>query len=266
MAVRAALGARRLRLIRQLLTEGLLLAATGGVLGFLAGAWGTRILQQLIPSNLPLEIHLHLRILAFSATIAVLAVLVFGFVPALIVSRNGVSETLKEGGWRLGPGRATHRLGGLMSAGEIALSLILLVGAGLLARGFLPLTEVHLGFDPQGLLIATVERPLTIGFDSQRHAAFSRSALGRIPNLPGVKGAALTTHYPLEALLNATTRLNVRGAEKVRPPQPISVTAISPDDFGVMRIRLLKGRDSARRRRRRSGRRDLERVAGANDV
>jgi predicted permease len=242
MAVRAALGARRLRLIRQLLTESLLLAATGGVLGFLAGLWGMKILQQLIPSNLPSDIHLDLRILAFSAAIAVGAVLVFGFIPALIASRTDLGEALREGGWQAGASPAAHRLRGLMSAGEIALSLILLVGAGLLARSFLRVTEVGLGFDPRGLLIASVDRPLTIGFESHLHAAFFHDALERIQKLPGVKDAALTTHYPLGPFRNATLMLNVKGGENVRPPQPISVTAVSPDYFGVMRIPLLKGR------------------------
>ena len=242
MAVRAALGARRLRLIRQLLTEGLLMAAAGGLLGILAGLSGTKILAQLIPPNLSSEIHLDLRVLAFSAGIAVLAVLVFGFVPAFIASRTDVSEALKEGGLQAGAGPSAHRLRALLAAGEIALSLILLAGAGLLARSFLRLTEVELGFDPHGLLIATVDRPLTANFDSQRHAAFFHDALERIRNLPGVKDAALTTHYPLEHFNNTTLMLNVRGAENFRPPQPIPITAISPDYFRVMRIRLLKGR------------------------
>ena len=242
MAMRAALGARRLRLIRQMLTEGLLLAAAGGVLGLLVGVWGTRILRQLIPSNLPSDIHLDLRILAFSAAVAVLAVLVFGLVPALVASRTDVSEALKEGGLHAGARPTPHRLQSLTLAGEIALSLILLVGAGLMARSFLRLTEVELGFDPHGLLLATVERPLTIGFDSQKHAAFFHDALERIRNLPGVKSAALTTHYPLGTFHNSTSMLSVQGAENVRPPQPISVNVISPDYFRVMRIRLLKGR------------------------
>ncbi|MGH9396420.1 MAG: ADOP family duplicated permease [Terriglobia bacterium] len=244
MAVRAALGARRARLIRQLLTEGLLLAAAGGVLGVLAGLWGTKILKQLIPSNLPSDIHLDLRILGFSAAIAVLAVLVFGLVPALIASRTEVSEALKEGGVRAGANPTAHRLRSLVSAGEIALSLILLVGAGLLARSFMRLTEVDLGFDPHGLLIATVQRPrpLTVGFDSREFTAFFQNVLERVRNLPGVKEAAVTSQYPLGPPHNGATLLNVRGVGQVHPPQVVLVTSISPDYFRVMRIRLLKGR------------------------
>ena len=242
IAVRAALGAGRLRLIQQLLTEGLLLAAIGGVLGSITGLWATRILRQLIPATLPADVRLDPRIFGFSAAIITLALFLFGLIPALIASQTDVNETLKEGGLRLGASPGTHRLRGLMSAGEIALSLILLVGAGLLIRSFLRLTEVDLGFDPNGLLIATVERPLTAAFDSQQHSAFFQASLERIRNLPGVKEAALTQRYPLGPPHNATMMLRVQGAENFRPPQPITVTEISPDYFHVLRIRLLKGR------------------------
>ncbi len=242
IAVRAALGAGRLRLVQQLLTEALLLAAIGGVLGSITGLWAAKILRQLIPASLPAEVRLDPRIFAFSTAIITLALFSFGLIPALIASRTDVNETLKEGGLRLGASPGTHRLRGLMSAGEIALSVILLVGAGLLLRSFLRLTEVDLGFDPNGLLIATVERPLTAAFDSQQHSAFFQASLERIRNLPGVKDAALTQRYPLGPPHNATMMLRVQGAENFRPPQPISVTEISPDYFHVMRIRLLKGR------------------------
>src|SRR6266849_2054567 len=242
IAVRAALGAGRLRLIQQLLTEGLLLAAIGGVLGSITGLWATRILRQLIPATLPADVRLDPRIFGFSAAIITLALFLFGLIPALIASQTDVNETLKEGGLRLGASPGTHRLRGLMSAGEIALSLILLAGAGLLIRSFLRLTEVDLGFDPNGLLIATVERPLTAAFDSQQHSAFFQASLERIRNLPGVKEAALTQRYPLGPPHNATMMLRVQGAENFRPPQPITVTEISPDYFHVLRIRLLKGR------------------------
>jgi len=244
MAVRAALGARRLRLVRQLLTEGLLLALAGGVLGLLAGLWGTKILRQLVPSNLSQDIHLDLRVLAFSAAIAVLAVLVFGFVPAFIASRTDVAEALKEGA-QAGAGPAAHRLRSVLAAGEIALSLILLVGAGLLARSFLRLSQVELGFDPHGLLMATVERPWTSNPNPRQFAAFFQDALERVQSLPGVKEAAVTTRYPLEDSHNTTLMLKIRGVENFRPPQPVPTTAVSPDYFRVMRIPLLMGRTFA---------------------
>ena len=137
MVVRAALGAPRSRLVRQMFTEASLLAAGGGALGLLVGLWSTKILAELIPSDLPSDIHLDPRLLAFSLAVTVLATLAFGLLPALIASRPYVGETLKAGSSPPSGTPSTHRLRGLLSAGEIALSLILLVGAGLLARSFL---------------------------------------------------------------------------------------------------------------------------------
>jgi predicted permease len=242
IAVRAALGAGRFRLVRQLLTEGLLLAAIGGVLGSTTGLWATKILRELIPAALPASVRLDPRIFGFSAAVITLASFLFGLIPALIASRADVNETLKEGGLRLGASAGTHRLRGLLSACEIGLSLILLVGAGLLVRSFLRLTEVELGFDPNNVLVATVERPLTAAFDSQQHSAFFQASLERIRNLPGVQEAALTQRYPLGPPHNATMMLHIQGSANFRPPQPITVTEISPDYFHLMRIRLAKGR------------------------
>jgi putative ABC transport system permease protein len=242
IAVRVALGAGRLRLIRQLLTEGLLLVVIGALLGSVTGLWATKILKELIPAGLPADVHLDPRIFAFSAAMSAVALLVFGLVPALIASRTDVNETLKEGGLHLVAISGTHRLRGLMAAGEIALSLILLIGAGLLSRSFLRLTEVPLGFDPNHLLIATVARPLTVDFNSQLHAAFFRDSLHRIRSLPGVIQAALAQRYPLGPPRNATLVVHVQGAEDFRPGQPVSVTAISPDYFHLMGVRLLSGR------------------------
>ena len=242
MAVRMALGAARQRLIRQLLTEGVLMVTIGALVGSAMGFWATKILKQLIPPGLPVDVRLDPRIFLFSVAISMAALLIFGLLPALIASRGDVNETLKEGALHLAmiPGR--HRLRGLVAVGEIALSLILLIGAGLLSRSFLRLTEVDLGFDPNGLLIATLERPLTTAFNSQLHAAFFRDSIERIRSLPGVKEAALTQRYPLDHLRNATMRLGVQGAEDFRPEQPISVSSISPDYFHVMRVPLLSGR------------------------
>jgi len=148
MAVRAALGARRLRLIRQSLTESLLLAAAGGVVGLLAGLSLTRILARLIPSDLSPDIRLDLRVLAFSASIAVLAVLVFGFIPAFISSRVNVGEALKEGGLQAGAGPGSHRLRAVLAVGEIALSLILLAGAGFWREVFCALAKLNSALIP----------------------------------------------------------------------------------------------------------------------
>src|SRR5438132_1147027 len=110
LAVRAALGAGRLRMVRQLLTEALLLATIGGLLGSITGLWATKILRQLIPATLPADVHFDPRVFGFSAAIIALALLIFGLIPALIASRTDVNERLKEGGLRLGASAGTHRL------------------------------------------------------------------------------------------------------------------------------------------------------------
>lgn len=242
MAVRGALGARRLRLVRQLLTEGSVLAAAGGGLGVVAGFWAADLLKQLIPPNLPSNIRLDPQILLFVVGLASLAVILFGLAPAVITSHTHVSGALKEAGQGAGGSRNTHRFRGLLLVGEIALAYVLLMGAGLLARSFVRLTEVDLGFEPRHLLVATVQRPRTIGFDAPQHAAFYREVLERVRALPGVDGAAVTTHYPLGSIQNATLALNIQGAGIVHPAHVISVAAISPDFFQTMGIPLLKGR------------------------
>lgn len=243
IAVRAALGAGRLRVVRQLLTEALLLVVIGGLLGSLTGLWMTKALEQLVPSSLPSQISFDPKTLTFSAAIAALALLTFGLAPALAASRIDLNEMLKEGALRIGVSTTTKRLRALMSVAEIALSLILLVGAGLLTKSYLRLAELDPGFDPHNLLIATVERSFTTGSDSQQRIEFYRGALERIRNLPGVAEAALTERYPLGSPHNGFLSLRVQNAESFHPPQPISITAISPGYFHLMRVRLVKGRE-----------------------
>ncbi|HXX16125.1 MAG TPA: ABC transporter permease [Candidatus Eremiobacteraceae bacterium] len=242
MAVRAAVGASRSRLIRQMLTEASVLAVAGSLLGLVVGLWATKILQQLIPVGLPSDVHLDPRILVFCAAITILVILIFGFLPAWLASRPYVQEALRVGGSQQGTAPTAHGLRGLLSAGEIALSLVLLVGAGLLARSFLLLSEVPLGFDPHGMLVATVERPVTTDRHASRYATFFQDTLQRMKALPGVQDAALTTHYPLSIPNGATGMLTVQGSQPVRIPSPIFMNSASPGYLRTMRIPLLKGR------------------------
>jgi putative ABC transport system permease protein len=241
IAVRAALGARHWRLLRQLLSESLLLAIGGGSLGFLTGFWGTRLLKQLVPSTLPSAVTLDWRILGSAVALGALATVLSGLAPALVGSRADVNEALKGGG-RAGTRRGMAGLRSLLVVSEIGLSLALLIGAGLLARSFLRLTEVSLGFEPHHLLLATVQRPLTIAFDAREHARFFHDVLDRIRALPGVEEAAATTRYPLGTTGSMTVGLTVQGAARVRSPNPILLSSVSPGYFRILGIRLLKGR------------------------
>jgi putative ABC transport system permease protein len=243
IGVRLALGAGRGRLVRQLLTEALLLALAGGGLGCLAGLATTKILSRLIPTNFPLSMHPDVRIFAFTAFIAAFAVVAFGLAPALFASRRDVNEALKEGSLQAGASRATHRLRRLMAAGEIALSLTLLVGAGLLTRSFLSLTEVKLGFDPHSVLIATVQRTWSSSPGAtQGYANFFQGALAKVQNLPGVKDAAVVSQFPFGPPHNGTTLIKTKGRGEFHTPQMVMLTSISPDYFRTMNVRLLKGR------------------------
>jgi len=174
--------------------------------------------------------------------IALLALLIFGLAPAVVASRIDLNETLKEGAWRIGVNTTTHRLRAPMSAGQIALSLVLLIGAALLVKSFLRLTELDAGFDPHNLLIATVERSFTMGSEAQP-SGFYQEALEKVRNLPGVAEVAMTERYPLGSPHNAFLSLRVQNGANFHPPQPISIATISPGYFHLMRIRLIKGRE-----------------------
>ena len=241
-AVRSALGAARIRLVRQFLTEGVLLALLGGILGMLAGLWAERAMKDLIPPNLPTDVGLDPRILAFVVAVSACAVIFFGLIPALASSRVDVNEALKEGGPQAGLGRVTHRLRGLLVITEMALALVLLTGAGLLTRSFLRLTDVDLGFDPHQLLLADVWLPVTTVNEPEREANFFDEAIERLRALPGVENAAATTHYPVSVFNALTTGVLVSGGPSGESATPISIAQVSSDYFRTMRIGLLKGR------------------------
>jgi predicted permease len=242
MAVRAAIGASRSRLIRQMLTEAALLAFAGTSVGLVFGLWATKILRPLIPADLPSDFHLDPLLFFFSVATTVLVIFAFGFLPAFVASRPYIQEALKVGGSQQGSAPAAHRLRALLSAAQIALSLILLIGAGLLARSFLLLSEVKLGFDPHNVLVATVERPVSRDHYPSQYSAFFQDALQRVQTLPGVSDASLTTHYPVSIPNRASGVLVEQGSPPVHTHSPISLTSISPDYFRTMNIPLLKGR------------------------
>ena len=241
LAIRATLGAGRRRLIQQMLSESLLLAAIGSLLGLLAGLWGTQLLNQLIPANFPSTTALEWRTFSFVAALAILSVMLSGLFPALVASIGDVSESLKRG--PVAKQRKAIRLRSLLVLGEISVSLVLLSGAGLLVRSFLRLTDVRLGFEASNLLLATVQRPLTLGDDSRQHAIFFEDALARIRALPGVSQAAATRQYPLGDLNNAAMAVYREDGTSYHPAgSAILLDTISPDYFGTIGMRLLKGR------------------------
>ena len=196
MTVRAALGAGRGRIIRQLLVESVLLALGGAAAGCLLAYVGIDALVSVLPPNpLPGEIEIALNgpVLLFSLGVAVISALVFGIAPAIYGARRDLVDGLKSAGKSLAGGRS--RLRHALVAAEIALSLVLLLGAGLLMRTFVSLTRIDLGFNPAHVLVPVVFAPGQMATAAEKHR-FYRAALQRIGSLPGVEAAAATTGLP----------------------------------------------------------------------
>ncbi len=243
-ALRAALGASRWRLVRQLLFESLLLATVGGVLGFVLSVWALRLLLTAIPIDLPfwMNFSIDLRVLGFTLVITLLTGLIFGVVPALQTSRVDLNDTLKEGG--RGNSGVRSRLRSLLVVAEIAMSLILLVGAGLMVQSFLRLRHVNIGLDPKNVLTASLIAPRAKYKEDAQRAAIIKQILERVKSLPGVESASATGTLPL----NGSTwgrSITVEGYPVLSVGQAPSVqhTVVTPGYFHTMGITLLAGRD-----------------------
>jgi len=196
MAIRTAVGASRRRVVRQLLTESVVLACMGGALGLLVAFWGLDALRNLGPGNIPRlrDVGMDVRVLAFTFGVAVLTGVIFGLAPALRGSRVNLSETLKEGGRSSVGGGG--RLRGALVVVEIALSLVLLVGAGLLVRSFVRVQQVEPGFDARSVLSMRLSVAGT-PYAGERGAEFFRELLARVRALPGVESAGAASILPL---------------------------------------------------------------------
>jgi putative ABC transport system permease protein len=243
IALRAALGAGRIRIVRQLLTESVLLALAGGAVGLLVGEWGVELLRTLQPANLPRmqELGINSTVLLFTFGVSLATGLVFGSAPALLISRSRLSETLKEGGRGSGSG-GRHRLRGALVIAQVALSLVLLVGAGLQIRSFLHLMEVDPGFNPKNVLTMDVSLPDTKYPDDDKRTAFIQQAVENLKALPGVKSTAVVSTIPLGDN-DLIYSLVVEGRPTPQGQEPsANWYAVSPDYFQTMRIPLVKGR------------------------
>jgi predicted permease len=244
IAVRNALGASRLRIIRQMLTESILLSLAGGALGLILAFAGVYLLVELKPTNIPrlAEIHLDARALAFTLLLSLLTGLLFGTFPALHASTPDLNESLKEGARYHSPGPGQHRLRNLLVVAEVALSLVLLIGAGLLIKSFLRLRNVDLGFDQHNLLTMEIALPPSKYADSQKQVAFFQQALEGVKSMPGVQQVAAISDLPL--LGGNSTIFQVEGRPVVNQGEkPLTeYRLISADYFQAMSIPLLKGR------------------------
>ncbi len=241
MAIRNALGAGRWRLMRQLLTESVLLSFAGALLGVLFAYWGVRGLVAGFPENYSLTegISIDGTVLLFTATMAVLTGLLFGLAPAWQASRSGVHATLKEGG-RGGAGRGHHRIHASLIVLETAMALVLLLGTGLMLKSFWRVLVADAGFDERNVLTASVSAPDIKYKEPDKIRLFIEQVVSRAQAIPGVVHAA--SAYPL--LGGEQTDFTVEGKPEPAPGQRpwADITRISTDYFRVMGLRLLRGR------------------------
>ncbi|HYP26491.1 MAG TPA: ABC transporter permease [Blastocatellia bacterium] len=245
IAIRKALGATRGRLVRQFLTESLLLAMAGGLLGSLLAVLGIRILIALSPGNIPRigEAGLDVRVLAFTLGLSLLTGVIFGLAPALEASNPDLNESLKEGGRNSGPGAGGGRLRSLLMIFEVSVALILMIGAGLMVKSFLRLQQVNPGFNPERVLTVELALPRLKYRENHQVLSFYKEVISRVENLPGVQAAAAVTSLPLGGGVSV---LNIEIEGKPRPPSGHVIGAqsqvVSPSYFRAMGIPLLKGR------------------------
>src|SRR5262245_24149088 len=242
MAIRLALGATRRMVIRQLLTESLLLSLVGGALGLLLAIWGVDALTRLLPqlnftfkslSELRGEIRIDRVALLFTMAVSILTGLIFGLAPGWQAAKTDVNESLKEGG-RSGAGAGHQRTRQGLVIAEIALALALLVGAGLLINSFARLLRVDPGYDPQGLMV------IPLGFPAQNKYAFAQQVMERIAATPGITSVALMS-YPTLGGLNF--QFNRESDPLPDGDVLVAYSAISPAYFRTLKTPLLTGRE-----------------------
>ncbi len=242
LAIRAALGAGRARLMRQLLLESLLLSALGGVLGVLLTLWITDLLPKLKAINLPRldQLNVDWRVLAATAGFSLLTGLLTGILPAWRASRPNLTAWLNEG---ISPGLSRRRLGGLLVVFEVALALVLLVGAGLMTKSFSRLMNVEPGFNPQNVLTMDLELPGTRYREPVQRKQFYDQLLERLATLPGVQAVGASTDIPLDGG-DSWSGITIEGRPAPPPGQTpqAAYRIISPDYFRALQVPLRKGR------------------------
>jgi len=243
IAIRMALGARSHRLLRQLLTESVLLATLGAGLGLLWSVWGIRFTVAWLPSNFPRinQIGIDGGVLAFTLIVSILTGVLFGLAPALQSSRIGVTESLKEGGPRAIGGFRSRRLHKALIVFEVAVASVLLVGSGLMVRSLTKIATTAPGFDPERLLTMNISLPESKYSEDHQAVAFFDQLLKRVEPLPGVQSAAAVSHLPTKT--GNYWGISIEG-HRFEPGQGPTVAYrwITPAYFRTMGIPLMKGR------------------------
>jgi putative ABC transport system permease protein len=244
IAVRVALGANRSRVIRQLLTESLLLALGGGLLGLLLAWWGTEALVKLIPADVPrlAEIKLDRWVFGFTLLVSLVTGIVFGLAPALQASKVELTEAMKEGARAAGASGGRTRLRSALVVAELAIALVVLIGAGLLLQTFRKLQQVDLGYDTSHVLTASVELPEARYPKPEQATVFYQTLLERVKALPGVESASAIVPLPLSGDTFVIS-FDVEGRNIPKSDRPSSnFRTVSLDYFDTMKIPLRAGR------------------------
>src|SRR5438874_3329205 len=253
LAIRIALGAGRWRLLRQMLTESVLLALAGAAGGIILSIWGLELLKQIGARTVPrlAEVNVDLVVLIVTAVVAVGSGILFGLIPAFASAKPELTEALKEGGRSSTTGTRRNQVRNSLVGAEIALALVLLVGAGLLLKSYARVQNVNPGFNPNNVLTMEVSLPQLkypqFGSADYNHGAamisFWNETLRRVQQLPGVEAAALTVVLPLSGS-NTDSSFSIEGRE-MRPNEPgpdEELRIVTADYFRVLRTPLLRGR------------------------
>jgi len=241
MAIRLALGAGRGRLMRQLLTESVVLGLAGGALGLLIAAWGLELLIGILPSKeafqLPVEIRIDRAVMFFTLGLSMLTGIVFGLVPAWQSSKPDVSDWLKEGGRS---GSSHQRTRGALIVAEIAVALVLLIGAGLLIQSFVRLRRVDLGYEPNGLLTMWVPAPFSRYPNDESKTRFFKRLLDEVSQVRGADAVSMSSEAWF-GLLNF--QLNIESEPLPDGDATVRYSSIAPDYFKVLGAQIRRGRD-----------------------
>jgi putative ABC transport system permease protein len=246
LAIRGALGAPRRRLLRQLLTESLLIALLGGLLGLALANWGNELLRQKIQASMgpSLMLPLNLKVLGFALVASTLSGLAFGLVPAWLASRADVNQALKQGSRGTTADRSQHRLQHSLVIAEIALALALLAGAGLVVRGLQRFAALDPGWRVDGLTLGYLSMPESKYPNDEARRGFIHRLQERLSTIPGVERAALARSLPVSAFSVAGT-FGIEGLpDWPKGHEPLLfVTGVTPGYFETLKMRLLAGRD-----------------------
>jgi len=246
LAIRSALGASRMRVLRLLLMESLLLSLAGGCLGLLLALWGTDALMALAPENIPRlnEVGVDARVFGFTLAISIVTGILFGLIPGIQAAKPDLNETLKEGSRESMESAAGKRTRSVLVAVEVALSLVLLIGAGLMIKSFLKLQQMNLGFNPENVLAVNLTLSHSRYPEDRQQSAFFQDVLSRLQSLTGVQSVGATTALPLTLSVSGSDfRIEGRPDPEAGKEMVINTTSVSPGYFRTLGVALVKGRD-----------------------